>query len=937
MSVGQFRNLVFSCVSLMLISCASTQSTAEKTQQVKQDIKIKTNELDNRAYQYLTLNNGMQVVLISDPDSEQTVASLAVGVGSNQNPESQPGLAHFLEHMLFLGTEKYHEPSGFFKFVESRGGYTNAYTAADHTNYYFSVNQEYFDAALDRFSDYFKQPTFDPTYVDKERTAVDNEWSKGRGEDGWILRRVRGETGNPAHPFSQMSVGNLETLQDKADSELLVEMKAFYQQYYSANIMNLVLAGKQSLPELAALAKKHFSAIENKSIERPQVKVAGLLADQKTQHIYYQPQKEQKLLLIEFPIENNHEKWRKKANSYLSYLLSSEEPNTLGEYLRKQGLAVSSTVNVDESYYGQDGYVQFRVQLTDKGIEQQNQIIAATLSYLKLLRDKGIQQKYYDELKAISEDAFNTRSKSQLMQTASYFARALYEYPPQHLLDYTATFADYDPQAIVKLFDQLNVNNMRLWHIYPDAEVDTDIPYYLGQYAKQSITQAEQQLWLQLAQDIQLSLPAINDLFNPELDKNIPVSLTEPTPVINENGIEAWLFHSAEYQTNKGWLEFIINTDLGDQDARYKVTAAIFKNLFEQHLIALFDKAGRAGTQVEMLQYSGGSFRVRMRGKSGNQAMLIERIMQALANFEPTADTFEQALARYQENLRNQAKQTPAQQSNRLLIQLLYNTFTDEQLLQASQYVSRKLVSRFKQELLKRNRILLFAYGAYTEQGIKQIVGDITPYLAADRVIVDRYRRPLIDIMAGEKLAYQQKVEHSDQAVLNAYIYPDESEKVNQILTLINAHFRSEFFRQLRTEEQLGYMVQSMSFTLSDQPIFLMLVQSNNTNADKLKQRFETFLADYQAILANMSEQEFEQSKQSILAEYKQKPNNLIGEAQPYFNDFVDNKLDFSSKQKAIAALESVTLDDLMPVYQKMLLGHQNMELLIQLRGTGLK
>lgn len=919
-------------------SCANTQSQKEQAVATdQQEIKIRSNSIDNRSYQYLTLDNGMQVVLISDPDSEQTVASLAVGVGSNQNPESLPGLAHFLEHMLFLGTEKYPEPSGFFKFVESRGGFTNAYTSSDHTNYYFSVNQEYFDSALDRFSDYFKNPTFDPKYVDKERTAVDNEWTKGRGEDGWILRRVRGETGNPKHPLSQMSVGNLDTLTDTEHSTLLAEMKAFYQRYYSANIMNLVIAGKADLAELEALAKKHFSSIANKKIERPQVQEPGLLANQINQHIYYQPQKEQKLLLIEFPIADNSQQWRKKANAYLRYLLSSEEPNTLGEYLRKQGLAVSSSVNLDESFYGQDGFVQFRVQLTDKGIEQQNQIIAATLSYLKLLREQGVQAKYYEELKALSIDSFNTRSKSQLVHTASYFTRMLFDFPPEHLLDASATFDDFDAQVIGELMDQLTVENMRLWHIYPSAEVDTEIPYYLGQYAQRPIVSSEQQLWKKLAADIQLSLPETNDLFNPELDVNVPAVLTEPTAIVNENGIEAYLTHSSDYQTNKGWLELIINTDIGDQDGQYKVAASVFKNMFEQHVIALIDKAGRAGTYVEVLPYSGGSLRIRMRGKSGNQSLLAQRLMQQLANFEPSQALFEQTLLQYQEGLRNKAKQTPAQQANRLLIQLMYQTLTDEQLLQASRYVSLELIKQYQQDLLKRNHILVFAYGAYTQQTVKKIVSNMQTHLSAQREIIPRYRRGLIDVVAGEKLAYQQKVEHSDQAVMNAYIYPDKSVKVNQILKLINAQFRSEFFRQLRTEEQLGYQVASMSFALTDQPAFLMLVQSNNASADKLKARFDQFRQDYAQILAKLSPEEFEQIKQSLLAEYKQKPNNLVDEATPYFNDFVDNKLGFNSKQKAIAALESVQLDDLMPVYQKMLLGKQQMELLIQLKGTGKK
>ena len=63
-------------------------------------------------YRRLELPNGMKAILISDPEAERSAASLSVGMGSLSDPKKRPGMAHFLEHMLFLGTEKYPEPEG---------------------------------------------------------------------------------------------------------------------------------------------------------------------------------------------------------------------------------------------------------------------------------------------------------------------------------------------------------------------------------------------------------------------------------------------------------------------------------------------------------------------------------------------------------------------------------------------------------------------------------------------------------------------------------------------------------------------------------------------------------------------------------------------------------------------------------------------------------
>lgn len=108
---------------------------------------------DTREYQVIRLSNRLEVLLISDPDLKNSAASLSVPVGSMQNPDSQLGLAHYLEHMLFLGSEKYPVINEYSKFMSQNGGYTNAYTAQDKTVYGFEVNDGAFGEALDRLGD----------------------------------------------------------------------------------------------------------------------------------------------------------------------------------------------------------------------------------------------------------------------------------------------------------------------------------------------------------------------------------------------------------------------------------------------------------------------------------------------------------------------------------------------------------------------------------------------------------------------------------------------------------------------------------------------------------------------------------------------------------------------------------------------------------------
>ena len=97
---------------------------------------------DKRVTKTLTLKNGLAIFLVSDPDVHRSAAALTVGVGHLYDPESKQGLAHYLEHMLFLGTKKYPEVGSYQKYLDEHSGGSNAYTSGNMTNYFFQVAHE---------------------------------------------------------------------------------------------------------------------------------------------------------------------------------------------------------------------------------------------------------------------------------------------------------------------------------------------------------------------------------------------------------------------------------------------------------------------------------------------------------------------------------------------------------------------------------------------------------------------------------------------------------------------------------------------------------------------------------------------------------------------------------------------------------------------------
>lgn len=162
---------------------------------------ITKSEQDTREYRGLVLDNGLSVILISDPTTDKSAAALSVKVGYLSDPEAIPGLAHFLEHMLFLGTERYPDENEYTKFLAANGGTSNASTYADTTKFYFEVVPDKLSEGLDRFAQFFIAPLFTDSATDREINAVDSEHEKNLTTDGWRTRQVSKELADPSHPY----------------------------------------------------------------------------------------------------------------------------------------------------------------------------------------------------------------------------------------------------------------------------------------------------------------------------------------------------------------------------------------------------------------------------------------------------------------------------------------------------------------------------------------------------------------------------------------------------------------------------------------------------------------------------------------------------------------------------------------------------------------
>ena len=256
------RLIVIILTSLSFVRYSNNPNQPNNTMSVN-IIKSKS---DKRQYKHLTLPNKLQALLVHDPEGDKSAASLDVRVGCSLDPKPLYGTAHFLEHMLFMGTEKYPSENEYTEFIKNNGGGDNAYTSLTDTNYYFDISNEAFPEALDRFSQFFKKPLLGESSTEREMKAVDSEFNQSLQSDAWRFFSLLQENSNPESTLHRFNCGNIESLKQEGIRDALL---GFHKKWYSANIMKLCVVSNRDLETLEKEVIELFSEVPNLDVEVP--------------------------------------------------------------------------------------------------------------------------------------------------------------------------------------------------------------------------------------------------------------------------------------------------------------------------------------------------------------------------------------------------------------------------------------------------------------------------------------------------------------------------------------------------------------------------------------------------------------------------------------------------------------------------------------------
>lgn len=887
---------------------------------------------DQREYRAITLENGVRMVLVHDPEAEKSGAALAVYAGSMQNPDSQLGLAHYLEHMLFLGTEKYPDPDEYGEFMAQNGGMHNAYTADDHTNYMLEVNNDALPEALDRFADFFKAPMFYPEYAEKEVNAVDSEWSMRRASDGYILFALNNILMNPEHPIARFRIGNNETLSDKEDSKLHDEMLAFYERYYSANLMTASVVSNRPLDELEALAREAFADIPNRNVEAPVIDVSVATADQLEQKIYYRPQMEMRSVGLDFTIENNLEDYRYQPNRIVAHLLNSEMPGTPAALFRELGWMESMGAGASPNAYGNAGRFQIQVSLTEAGMAHRDTIIGVVLNYLEQLREEGISEAYYEEVATVLNNEFTFLRRTGAFNYATSLAANLLYYPYSDVIDYNYRLDGYSPERINRVLNQLTTDNLRVWYVSPQEETDQEMYFFDGRYRVEDITAEDYANWQQAAAQFTVNLPSVNTLFPEDLTMSSEEVTAKPVEIHAEPGVSVYLKRSQRFAEPRAEVLVQLYQPWTDKSLREQVAMQVLMDTFNLSQHALAREASIAGTGFRLSASNG--LQLTLTGFNDQQGQLASRVLASFAEFSPSENAVNQSADRLRRSVQNQRLQFPMQQMFPAFNQIMRLPSADYQdQIAMLQEIGLDDVLAARDSLLTGNIMRVFVFGNYDNADAIALVEDVKQHVTLDPSITYA-RSPIVKPTTDLKVTWQDDLTLEDTAVLDVWLSPQEGYGERVRAWVLSEMMHNRFFTELRTEDQLGYAVGANRINIEDYSGIGFYIQSPVRGTSGLLARFDEFRAAYAERIANLSDEQFEQVRNSVLTDLLQPPQTLGQEAGRFRGDWSNERYDFDSTEQMAAELRALTKADIQNFYQRLIMDGEAARILVQLRGT---
>ena len=916
--------------------------------------KVITSDHDKREYVLGKLDNEMPVLLISDKDTQKSSASIMMGVGSYDEPREFLGLSHFLEHMLFLGSKKYPTPSFHETFFAKHGGSNNAYTADHRTVYAFDVSNAGFVEALDRTSHFFKTPLFDAKYTEKEINAVDSEYIGYKQDDMWRKFAVLSSISDPKSFTNRFTIGSKETLNKPGIRDALLD---FHSKYYSSNLGFACLYNNQPISTMKKYAVSMLSDIPNNNSVAPDYKTAqkpyGINQLKKITKMEKLEDGQDMSMLFSLPA---YDPKLDSSLKYISSVITHKNEGSIFSELFKKGWLLD--IGAGHGLMGKNNSITYYIELclSKDGMKKYDQVASAVAGYLEMLRTTPTQKWFHDELKEIHSKEFDYLKKDQPFATTMGIAGSYGAHQNENLVNHNHHFSEFNPIRIKEQLGYMTFDNSLILLAEPKMKFEKD-DYKTDEYfkVKYQTYDYDEKLEALMTKDFyKPEKPYAYPPFNEYLAKNYDlqsdtdpklkgVDNVDPDLILSEKGADIWYKPDVAWKQPKALSFFHIynNDNSKSMTPEESVYSNLWIELLRNHLKEETTLAQMAGCSLVLTSTEGG-MDVRMGCFNDSMLPFMDKISQKIKSFK---DEFnEKNFNTFKTNAEEELNQwffiNPVYQAKHYLENILNTKYQlNDSKLQAQKDVTFEGYKKYCQTSIWSKLFFQGFFAGNITEGksievyhkLKSSFDYYKNFEPLERKDIIKF--PILNLAKKETGIFRKYLKNDkdeNSAILKHYqLDPTKGDletrtKETQNLRLIKHFLNDRFFSELRTEQQLGYMVHTFETKKRGHTGITFSVRGYVQDPNYVSERITEFTQNHQKILEEQTMEEFEQLKSGYIETVTKKPLNLPEEAGNLFNGQIYSQLynwDYIEKRKEIVS--KLTKDDAVNLYKKLFLDDQ--------------
>ena len=911
--------------------------------------------------------NTLQVVGRKAPTFlKKAAAALSVGVGHYSDPEKLPGLSHYLEHMLFMGSEPFPDENEYDAYLTTHGGSSNACTEEESTTYHFDVHPAHLKGALERFAGFFTAPLIKKDSLEREVLAVDSEFNGVLQSDSCRLYQLRCSTCRSKHPASKFGWGNKKTLADIPDKngwDMRQELLNHYEESYTSERMNVVILAGQSLDELEVWSKEFFSAVPSRMSQQhegvgPQRSLAACgLPLAKGGEIYILPavRREHKVRAT-FQFPSLHYAYLKKPDEYLSHLIGHEGKGSLLSALKSRGWATDLCAGTSENTSA-FAFFEVTITLTQSGLDAAPGMglacIKVLFEYLSMLKNSGPQEWVFNEIAAINAMRFKFWEETDAADTVADLAGSIHNYPLADVVAEPYLYKEWDPRLLSQLLQSMSPEGVRLDLLTADYDTlkegarlsscqECKEPWFEFPYIRMDLPEALLAEWSDGCRTDHLSFPPRNEFLPSEFGLRScdegeidavppPHDYLPPIQLIDRPGVRLWHKLDTTFKLPRALL-FLRLASLDSYDSpRSAALTHLAVKLLEDALCEIAYLADVAGLRYSLSLEGRHGIDIKVEGFNHRLPKLAAFLFETLTTLgqKKDDDKSSKAFERVKEALVRQYANSnlkPLKHATWLRLRTLrhgmWGVDAVQKEVQAAEY--KDVIDHLTFTLLNPVKVHAEALvmGNVTAGDADALLRDITallghPHLPAD----ERVRDAGVILPSGSQLLHRtpSKNPEEENSAVEAYLQCGPDSLLPRVVgDLVDQIVFEPCYDTLRTKEQLGYTVHSGSRLTGGLLGFCIIVQSDNRGPVYVHQRIDAFLTAFWERLKNMPHEEFEKHRDALVQLKLQKEKTLLEEGERAWEAITSRKYTFSSrKEEAAALIERVTKEHVLAFYRE--------------------